>query len=423
MPKPAVKVDKTFAMASSLTRDTVESLIDSVNAVRHGRDSRGPDLSELHDVLVEARARLENNSPHGNVLDSLPNLQFFRSELVHIIEMIQASSAFRRAADAILFFPLVKSRLVPLGLVEGQTYTIHDVLNILHYKVKDILGDSLPPRAKASLEDLVPSQKIGPARFDIVNGTLTVAKNTPRELQSKTHIIKSAKNAILELAEKIDQLLLETNLSPSLKDLHDKIGTAIKADNSIFAGIMNITYQQVIESTSDEISNDVLGRLRGEAISVNMYVSQFEEWRQFSEAAMTAELSSANISTILLTANNVLDELNKVDEVDESVPRVIIALRTLISDPKLASKRAAFAVLRTIENLTICIYQKLAEYFDKTTDKIISGGSSVTAKIVIAGLASVAIAAASGLAGVKLNELIWLKTASKLVENYIQSLF
>jgi hypothetical protein len=96
----------------------------------------------------------------------------------------------------------------------------------------------------------------------------------------------------------------------------------------------------------------------------------------------------------------------------------------LLANPSGASKRAAYAVLRTVENLVSRIFAYGLDYFDQTAKKTVSSLSSVTAKMIVSGLLALAATGAIGLAplSTRIQDLGWLRAAAEIIKRQIDPL-
>ena len=181
--------------------------------------------------------------------------------------------------------------------------------------------------------------------------------------------------------------------------------------------------ERVCKGAASELPDALLGAIEGQTAGIGMYVAQFPAWQRFSENAASVELDARDVQRIGEAAQVVIDKLNLQPEIaDDEVPRTLKALRALIADPAQATKRAAFAVLRTVENLVAKIYQYGADFLDKTVMKTIDGLSGAASKVIIGSLLTIALAATVNLGGVtgKVAETAWMKTAAELVRKQIE---
>jgi hypothetical protein len=111
------------------------------------------------------------------------------------------------------------------------------------------------------------------------------------------------------------------------------------------------------------------------------------------------------------------------DLVEPEVPKTLLYLNELIARPAKFAKRAAFAVLRSIENMISKVIGYSAELADKTMSKGIDSASSLlTSKTFIGGLLALALGSAvliQPFAG-KIEEMQWLKSAVEAVQKELQ---
>lgn len=156
-----------------------------------------------------------------------------------------------------------------------------------------------------------------------------------------------------------------------------------------------------------------------------MYVSQFPDWQNFTEAAILVELHQNEIIKISEAATSIVEELEQSpDIVDHEVPKTIRALQLLIADPKRATKKAAFAVIRTIENLVAKIFSHGVNFIDETTTKTSKKASSILSHAMVYALLCLALNGATGMtvAVPKLADTAWMGNAAQIIKKQIDAL-
>src|SRR3546814_3666204 len=82
--------------------------------------------------------------------------------------------------------------------------------------------------------------------------------------------------------------------------------------------------------------------------SVSLYVAQFPEWDQFTQKAAAIDLDEDDIAEVDIAAGEIISALTQNPSLaDPEVPKTIAFVRQFLSFPGGASKRAAFAMIRT----------------------------------------------------------------------------
>jgi hypothetical protein len=186
---------------------------------------------------------------------------------------------------------------------------------------------------------------------------------------------------------------------------------------------MNIGVEGVRRGAAAELPDALNGEIEGYVTGIGMYVAQFVEWQRFSENAASIEIDVDDVRQIGISVDAILNQLEmNPDIADEEVPKTLKALRSLIANPALSSKRSAFAVLRTIENLVAKVYQFGADFIGETAEKTVHGLSSATSKVIVATLMGLALTATLSLGGVpsKVAEIGWMKAAAEMVKKQIE---
>lgn len=278
----------------------------------------------------------------------------------------------------------------------------------------------------AVLRRVLPSQKLAPAMFDIVAGKLVVVKQAANARSDDLVNIQNARETLVSrgknLVDAFERSNCDRRIVESLRELQEAIS---RQENIIELGLINLGISQICKSAKSELPEALIGALDGHTTAIGMYVAQFPEWQKFCENASFVEIDAADIALIHDAAQNIIDKFDQHPDIaDAEVPKTIKALKLLIANPSTASKRAAFAVLRTIENLVAKIFQYSADFLDQTATKTIKGLSTATSKVIICTLMTLALAATTNLGSVagKVAETQWMKTAAQIVKKQIEDL-
>jgi hypothetical protein len=278
--------------------------------------------------------------------------------------------------------------------------------------------------SSVALRRVVPEQKLAPAMFDIIDGKLVLVKQTLQARADDAVNAQRARDALLERGKGIIDALERSNCDRRVVESMRQLQTELeRQDNIIELGLMNMAVERVCKGAAAELPDALLGAIDGQTVGIGMYVAQFPAWQRFSENAASVELDVADVERIGEAAQAAIDKLALQPEVaDENVPKTLKALRALIANPKVASQRAAFAVLRTVENLVAKIFQYGADFLDKTITKTIEGLSTTASRVIIGSLLAVALAATANLGGItgKVAETAWMKTATEIVKKQIE---
>jgi hypothetical protein len=315
--------------------------------------------------------------------------------------------------------------VLPMEHYEGLNLT--DAVSLLLERID--AADSVtatPENSAASLRRVLPQQKLSPVMFDIIGGKLVTAPQPGlHELQDANNI-QEARDALLSRGEAIIEALKQSNCDrrviDSLREIHEAISTG---DNIISLGLLNVGLSQVCKSAAAELPDALAGAIDGHSMGISLYVAQFPAWQRFAENAAAVELSADDVAQISATARSIAQQLESEPALaDASVPKTIRALAALVSSPSQTTKRAAFALLRTVENLVARIYTYGADLLDQTAKKAISGLSTVASAAVIGSLMAIALNATASLGPVtgRVGEAAWMRTAAAIVERQIEAL-
>ena len=156
-----------------------------------------------------------------------------------------------------------------------------------------------------------------------------------------------------------------------------------------------------------------------------MYVAQFPQWQEFSENAAKLEIDE-DVSKIIIDATE--DTLSKIQSApelaDPEVPNSLLFMLEAVKDPQKSSKRAVFALLRTLENLISTAMRFAASIVEKTLEKTADHASEALSKAFAASLFLLVITGATRLAPAASNvqEISWMRPAVEIVQKELSKL-
>jgi hypothetical protein len=309
-----------------------------------------------------------------------------------------------------------------LSLPDAIGYLIES-LDHLHFHDQFTLEEVDPPQPAfdgAAIHRVVPKeQNPAPLTFDIVDEKLKLVPQKPTLLEEDGGNAQSAKETLIESGSAILNELERSNcdrrLFENIKDLQKQL----EAETDIIRlGLANIGADIMCGTFAAELPDAVSAMLKAHNVGISMYVSQFIEWQKFTEKAALTEIGSDDVAAIHQATAKVIAELNaQPDLADPEVPKSLAALNLMIADPRGSSKRAAFAVLRSMENLVIKVFNHGADFLGRTVEKSIEKGSSLAASAVIA-LMTIGLAGAMGLLPIAahLSNSSWISKAIDVVQ-------
>jgi hypothetical protein len=376
-------------------------------------------LLKLEAVRLDAMVLRRMRGEPPPLLEALPTLRAGFEGLLNDPEFLEVAGSMRfRASPG-------RDRLP--SLYHDPDMRIGDAIAQFLRRMDELQFASLDgPTGIAALRRMVPEQKLAPAIFSIEDQKLVLVKQPARGDAEDYNNIERARDALVDRGKSILEALERSNcdrrVMESLRELQNGLAAQ---DNIIELGLLNLGVERICKGAAAELPDALIGAIEGHTTGVGMYVAQFPEWKRFSENAAAIDLTATDIERIGGAAQSVIDHLALQPEIaDAEVPKTLKALRALIDDPKTASKRAAFAVLRTIENLVAKVYEYGADFLGKTATKISDKLSTATSHVVIGSLMALALAATANLGGVtgKVAEAAWMRTAAQIVKKQIEEL-
>lgn len=274
------------------------------------------------------------------------------------------------------------------------------------------------------LDRIVPPQQVAPVQFSIVDGKIVISDRAPRKnLEDREniqaaleHLRDSGKNII----ENLERSNCDNRLLENIKELHGQI---VREDNVVKLGLTNLGCGVMCNQFAHELPDALNAMINAYTATVSMYVAQFPEWEQFTQKAASIELDNDDVQDIAQSAEELISSLELNPEIsDPEVPKTIKFLRELISRPGSSSKRAAFAMMRTIENLVSSVLRYSIAFVHKTADKTIDK-LSTAASHVITSLLGIALLGATGISMASASAgTPWVKQAAEIVQKQIENL-
>lgn len=337
----------------------------------------------------------------------------------------------------------IRIRLANFKIKSPQVY-LHPALhmagtfssgNALHFLVESLraatndqpfIDRSLDIREEEDVESIrksIPVQKISAAQFDVIDGKLVVSdqRNTPKE--SSIDPASQGLDTLLDQASRLIDSLNKSNFDIRLKEKLEDIQEILKSNsNAIKLGLENIVCRAMTGALRDELPEAVAAEIEGFSTGIAMYVAQFEEWQIFVQNAAEAAISEESRESLTGFVSKLLSEFSFYkDVVDENVPKTIKFLSDLVRDPKLTSKRAAFAFIRTIENLIIKSFSLVIETFSKTAEKSSEKISEMGSTIITRCLIAVGIVSALGIMPIssQVKGMEWINGAYRVINEQI----
>ncbi|MFH1345346.1 MAG: hypothetical protein ABIL01_29685 [Pseudomonadota bacterium] len=284
---------------------------------------------------------------------------------------------------------------------------------------------TFPSGEVISLKRIVPDQKIAPLQFTITDSKIAVLRRVSPSRAADVKNIESARAELQRNGDKIISELEQSNcdkrLLASLQELQAQFQGEIDA---IKMGLMNIGCETMCNAFDAELPLALSSMLRAHTRGVQMFIGQFPDWTAFVENAAAADLNNADVEELKVASAKVVSDLAaRPDLVSPEVPRTLKALTEMLNSPSQSSKRAAFAVLRSFENLVSRVFGYGATFLEKTAEKTVDRASTAASAVIVGMLLlGVSGAIAIGPLSSKIPDMNWVKTAADIVKKQLDEL-
>lgn len=408
-------LDFLFSLRHSMDRGNVVLLKNDIRRTDHIERLLAVERARIR-VQTYVRARQPTQSEW---LDALAELSDFVDDFMQAKYMSEALS-WR-------FHVTRPNRSGPTALFESLSRTtIAQALIEFQYYLKQT-APSYGPQAELRFEDiadLVPFQQLAPAHFTVADDRIVLLKRDPFVTTEDGKNIESALDYItgagVGLIQSLEQSNCDRRLVEGVKELHKQILTN---DNVVKIGLANMACGMMAEKYEGELPDAINAMINSYNASVSMYVAQFPEWQQFSHKAATIELYDDDLAQLDAAAASIIKALEgRPDLAEPEVPKTISLVREFMRHPGASAKRAAFAMLRTIENLISSIVRyslkTLEDTAVRTSEHISKAGATV-----IVGLLGVALLSATQIGDTALNAgSPWIKQVTDVVRKQIDDL-
>jgi len=274
------------------------------------------------------------------------------------------------------------------------------------------------------LNRIVPQQQVAPARFEIRESKIFVSKAENEILSGDRSNIEATRehleSAGLDVIANLEISNCDRRLLESARQLHKQI---VDQENIVKIGLSNLSFCEMGRQFDCELPDAVNAMIASYFTAASLYVAQFPEWDQFTQNAAASELDADDVAEVHATADRIIGLLQNDENLsDPEVPKTIVLIKEMMLSPGRTAKRAVFAMIRTLENLVSSVVHFGVNFVEKTAEKVIEEGSSLSSKVLI-GLLYVALIGASGIGNAALSAgAPWVNQAAEIVKRQIDKL-
>lgn len=237
--------------------------------------------------------------------------------------------------------------------------------------------------------DMVPGQKPAAYHFNFNGDILTVADQPLTARSAERDIALSAIETAIEQGEYINGDLAGTNVSPRLKDAFVALQSALQAHKNIVqVGMRNQLCNRMLHAEAEELSPPLFSMLVGHVESVFSALSQFEEWRIFSENAVSTNLDKDSVAALTESTRSLVRHLREIHFADSSVPDALSTVASWVDEQDIPDRRDVLSLARTLENVWSAVTKPLLEVAKET--------AAATRKVAVNAIATAIVAAVTG---------------------------
>lgn len=358
--------------------------------------------------------------------EAVPRLLEFVTELNKIL----FDENLRRVAERIRFVLLspgtpVGSQVLTLFPHFKEKPTLITALDALVTMANMILM-SAPETSDAiellDVRGLIPEQRISPIQFDIKDGRLSVSHQADLADDQDEQNVESARGSLLESGARVIRQLQSSNCDKRLVETISYVQSQLENDlNAIRIGLANAQAEALYTAFTDELPTAVAALLQAHIQNIYLFVRQFPNWNRFVQNSVEVSIEPSDIRSIAASTDALVAELESAPElVDPEVPRLIRYVKEFVEKPSTSGKRAAFALVRTIENLVSSIYAYVIDFADQIITKTIKLSSAAIGASVAVWIGLAASGSDSlGPVVSKIPELSWIKTVSDYLKRRV----
>ena len=436
-------IETTFAQKHSSGSDPrrVEAvkaaLAEAQRTLGAARAAHGVRHGELEPLLSRALLGIFAVDGESNVLRNVPfgisdKAAYARTRKHMWPELKKAESVYDALKAALIHTVRPSSsdafyRQLSQSAAKERWISSIDLKSLAALSNKDLQGwASSREKGVPDIKMLLPEQKIAPARFDVVGDRIVLAREECSAEAEDEAVAAAVRTELIRSGDKLLALLRDSNCDRRAAHVVEYLQDQLVSDENIVRiALANVACDLLVGTYGDEFPAPVALAIRAHSRGVEMYAAQFPDWQRFVENAALVQLDQDDVAEVGEAASKLIREIeSKPEAVDPTVPQTLRFLNELVRDPKKASKRTAFAVLRSIENFvskawTYCC-DVLGQTFDKTKSRVADHGSKVLAGTIL----GLALYGANGISPVasKVQEMQWLQTVRDLVEGQLARL-
>ena len=266
---------------------------------------------------------------------------------------------------------------------------------------------------------VLPEQKFGAVYFHFSGVHLELerrrdyVKGDSRKIveEARARLVRDGKELLSHLAASNCDARLITSVAGIVEDIEE-------ANSIVQTGISLITLEEYVRLAGDEVQPIVLSILRGFVYGATHFVGQFREWELFVENSSESNFDQNDIESARRVGRALADGLGQKEiSVSPEVPKSFRLLADAIIDYRSASRRAAWAMLRAVENLIIVVAKECVTSVSALKKGVDKGLGKGGAAVALATLLYVAISAAGDITpqAARVMKSTWIDDIVKII--------
>jgi hypothetical protein len=376
--------------------------------IAHSNDHFDQLKTQIYTFIEDFREQYSDNNP----------IQIRRSQIL-LLHSKQVGSEFLREIVRRSRPIDVLDLLDLFGLYLSETTLAHSDLGTSLERPSHV--PQFSQETTRRLRKILPKQQIAPAQFEVRENKIRIVNKNAKAAKQDASNIASAlqhlKGVGKNLIEGLENSNCDKRLLSSVKDLHGQLDSE---ENIVKLGMSNLASATMCDQFRFELPDAILATFVSYTNGIAQYLAQFPDWQRFTQNAAENDLQNVDLTQLNVGVDSILSAIETSPELSSpEVPRTIQLVKEFFNNPKQSTKRGAYALIKTIENLVSAICSFASDIILKTAQKLADNLSTVSSGIIV-GMLTIAVAGGTGV-GVAATAagIPWLQQAGELAQGLL----